>query len=125
LKEDDKLTFDIFRKPTATDIIIPADSCHPTEQKLTAIRYFMNRIQTYNLDHEKKQKETDTLKQIVHSNKYSVTILSGINNKKQKQEQIGRNPKWAKLLTSGEKRGSLLNFSKILTSRQLIPPTTT
>jgi len=27
------LSFDICRKPTTTDIIIPKDSCHPNEQK--------------------------------------------------------------------------------------------
>ena len=27
------LSFDIYRKPTTTDIIIPTDSCHPNEQK--------------------------------------------------------------------------------------------
>jgi hypothetical protein len=26
---DSKLSFSIYRKPTATDVIIPADSCHP------------------------------------------------------------------------------------------------
>jgi hypothetical protein len=26
---DNKLSFGIFRKPTATDVIIPTDSCHP------------------------------------------------------------------------------------------------
>jgi hypothetical protein len=44
---------------------------------------------------------TDTLKKIVHSNKQSVIILCGINNKRQKQEQIGRNPKWAKFTYIG------------------------
>jgi hypothetical protein len=28
-KENDNLSFDIYRKPTATDTIIPNDSCHP------------------------------------------------------------------------------------------------
>jgi len=38
------------------DSIIPNDSCHPPEQKLAAIRYFVNRINTYDLSHENKQK---------------------------------------------------------------------
>ena len=35
----DKLSIDIYRKPTYSDAIIPHDSCHPTEHKLAAIRY--------------------------------------------------------------------------------------
>ena len=38
-KEQDKLIFDIYRKPTTTDSIIPCDSCHPNEHKMTAVRY--------------------------------------------------------------------------------------
>jgi len=46
IKATDKISFDIYRKQTTSDIIIPNDSCHPTEQKLAAIRYFTNRINT-------------------------------------------------------------------------------
>jgi hypothetical protein len=46
-----ELTFEIFRKPATSDTIIPNDSCHSLEQKLVAIRYYANRIHTYNLDH--------------------------------------------------------------------------
>ena len=38
-KNHDGLSFEIYRKLTATDIIIPNDSCHPREHKTTAIRY--------------------------------------------------------------------------------------
>ena len=38
MKNHDKLTFNIYRKPTTTDSIIPNDSCHPTERKLSAIK---------------------------------------------------------------------------------------
>ena len=60
IKSIDNISFDICRKPTTSDIIIPNDFCHPTEQKLAAIRYFTNRINTYNLDDAKKQKRSET-----------------------------------------------------------------
>jgi hypothetical protein len=41
-KEQDKLKFEIYRKHTATDTIIPFDSCHPTEHKMAAVRYLTN-----------------------------------------------------------------------------------
>jgi hypothetical protein len=39
-EEHDSLSFEIYRKPTTTDIIIPNESCHPREHKAAAIRYF-------------------------------------------------------------------------------------
>jgi len=38
--------FEIYRKPTTTDIIIPNDSCHPKEHKTAAVRYYYNRMKT-------------------------------------------------------------------------------
>jgi len=46
LKEAENLSFDIYRKPTKTDTIIPNDSCHPLEHKLAALSYLANRMET-------------------------------------------------------------------------------
>jgi len=45
-KNHEGLSFEIYRKPTATDIIIPNGSCHPREHKSAAIRYYCNRLKT-------------------------------------------------------------------------------
>ena len=55
IKATDKISFGIYRKPTTSDIIIPNDSCHPTEQKLAAMRYFTITINVYDLDHTKNR----------------------------------------------------------------------
>jgi hypothetical protein len=55
--KDNKLLFSIYRKPTATDVIIPTDSCHPSEQKHAAIRYMTNRLHKYRLNDEEKRTE--------------------------------------------------------------------
>ena len=34
----------IYRKPTTTDCIIPCDSCHPMQHKVSGIRYLLNRM---------------------------------------------------------------------------------
>jgi hypothetical protein len=60
-------SYEIYRKPTATDTIIHNDSCHPSEHKVAAIRYFANRINTYELSSDNKQIEVDTVKQILHN----------------------------------------------------------
>jgi hypothetical protein len=81
-KDANKLTYEIYRKPTTSHTIIPKDSCHPIEHKLAAVRYFANRIHTYNLDQTQKQKETDTVKEILHNNKYSMSLLSKVHNRR-------------------------------------------
>lgn len=35
--------FEIYRKPTATDIVIPFSSCHPISHKVAAFNQFLHR----------------------------------------------------------------------------------
>jgi hypothetical protein len=63
-KEQDKLIFYVYRKPTATDSIIPSDSCHPTEHKMAAVRYLTNRMNKYHLSTDNKDKERKIIKHI-------------------------------------------------------------
>jgi hypothetical protein len=53
----DKLTSNIYRKPTTTDKIIHNDSCHPQVHKYSAIRYLINRMNTYPISNENKHHE--------------------------------------------------------------------
>ncbi|MDR2204372.1 MAG: hypothetical protein LBE76_08825 [Nitrososphaerota archaeon] len=80
VKDKNGLTYEIYRKPTTSDTIILKDSCHPIEQKLAAIRYFANRIHTYDLDDIQKQKEIDTVKDIICNNKYE-SILQKVRKR--------------------------------------------
>jgi hypothetical protein len=74
-------TFNIYKKPTTTDLIIHNDSCHPTEHKHLAIRYMINRINTYPISIENKHKETQFLNTILRNNGYPPQIH--IHNKRQ------------------------------------------
>jgi len=56
---NNKIPFNIYRKPTTTDIIIPNDSCHPPEHKLAAIKYLTNCLSTYPWNETNKRKEND------------------------------------------------------------------
>jgi hypothetical protein len=67
-RDPKKLSVNIYRKPTYTDAIIPRDSCHPKEQKLMAIRYLLNRMNSYQLSPENSDKEKNTVEQILHNN---------------------------------------------------------
>ena len=80
-KTDTHFSYNIYRKPTTTDTIIPMDSCHPHEHKMAAIRYLFNRASTYDLHPTSKQAEIDTIKHILRINMY-VSILNKLNRKK-------------------------------------------
>ena len=41
---DNQLCFDIFRKPTFTDTVVPSDSNHPTNIKFFAFYSLINRL---------------------------------------------------------------------------------
>jgi len=56
IKTTTKIIFGTHRKPTTSDIITPNNSCHPSEQKLAAIQYFMNRINMYDTGHAEQQR---------------------------------------------------------------------
>ena len=57
-KTDHKISFSICRKPAATVLIIPNDSCHPPEQKLAAIRYLIDSLSNISYEQNKQKKRT-------------------------------------------------------------------
>ena len=54
---NDSVQFKIYRKPTATDTLIPSDSNHPMAHKLSAIHYLANRLLTYPMTDKNKLHE--------------------------------------------------------------------
>jgi hypothetical protein len=70
--------FEIYRKPTQTDIIIPHDSCHPREHKMSSMNYLLNRLNRYPITNEAKEKELNIIKNTLHNSKYS-TLPPGKN----------------------------------------------
>jgi hypothetical protein len=87
-KEHSHIRFDIYKKPTATDIIIPQESCHPTDHKLSAIRYSQNRNKTDITDAHNKQQEQRIINHILHNNHYDPDTL-----RKQRNKKHGTEPK--------------------------------
>jgi hypothetical protein len=75
----EQFEFDIFRKPTTTDHIIPSDSCHPIEHKLCAIRFLHNRMNTYPITDTHKKTERNTIRQILSANRYNDTIMNTVS----------------------------------------------
>ena len=84
-RDPNKLSIDIYRKPTYSDIIIPNDFFHPKGHKLPAIRYLYNRMNSYKLSPENLLKENNTMQQILHNNGFNTSIANNIHGKKIKR----------------------------------------
>jgi formamidopyrimidine-DNA glycosylase len=69
-KNQNKLNFEIYRKPTTTDLILRNISCHPYKHKKLAINYLYNRLNTYKITEENKKKDKEIIRQILNSNEY-------------------------------------------------------
>jgi len=48
----------------------------PPEHKLAAVKYLTNQLSTYPMKNAVKEKENNTIKQILHNNKYDMAILN-------------------------------------------------
>jgi transposase-like protein len=64
----------IYRKPTATDVIIPFDSNHPPQHKMAGIRFLFNRLNTYPLTSAQMVKERDIINQILANNRFPPNV---------------------------------------------------
>jgi hypothetical protein len=55
-RQHNRFQFGIYRKNTATDILLRNNSCHPTEHKMSGIKYLINRISTYPLTNKNRNR---------------------------------------------------------------------
>jgi len=102
IKKNQKgLSFEVYRKPTTTDIIIPNDSRHPNEHKTAAIRYCRNRLDTFRLTAENRKKEKETIRQILANNKYHAHPIEMLHKKRRQNHNVQKQ-KWAKFTYFGK-----------------------
>ena len=75
--------FDIYRKPTQTDVIIPYDSHHHHSHKLAAINSYLHRCYNTPLSDTNRNKEIETIKNIAINNKFPPQTINKIIHKYQ------------------------------------------
>jgi uncharacterized protein (UPF0335 family) len=108
-----RLEFNVHRKPTATDVIIHKDSCHPPEQKQAAIIHMVNRMNTYKLNNENKQKEQQIIEQIAASNGFDTSAAKHINiHRKRRGEEKNNKELWAKFTYFGKETRAVTKLFK-------------
>jgi hypothetical protein len=91
IKQKDCFKFNIYRKPTTTNITIHADSYHPWSQKMAAYNAFVHRLLNIPLDKEDFIKEIDTIKSIAITNGYRSTIIDKLIDKHRRKKNLGTN----------------------------------
>lgn len=77
-KQQTNLAIGIYRKPTQTDLVIPADSNHPQSQKMAAFRSLIYRLLNYDLDPIEYKKEKSIIEQIALNNGYKTKLIDNI-----------------------------------------------
>jgi len=91
-----KPSIGIYRKPTQTDLVIPAHSNHPQNYKMAAFRSLIFRLLNYNLEKHEYEKEKSIIEQIAISNGYKPYLISNIiknmSKKSKKQPDPSANP---------------------------------
>jgi hypothetical protein len=116
----------IYGLPSATDFIIPIDSCHPPEHKLAAVRYLTNRLSTYPMNETYTRNENDTMKEMLYNNKYNTAILNKIiriNDAQEQKEERKHRLNGPKSHELDDEPNLLLSYSKTLISKSLSRPT--
>lgn len=82
-----KHCFTIYRKPTATDIIIHADSCHPMKYKRAFFKSMIHRILKLPLESDAIKKELNILKQIAESNGFKSNKVDALFHRLQQPRE--------------------------------------
>ena len=90
--EEGKYKYDIYRKKTYTDLIIPNESFHPIGHKFAALRSYCYRAINYLEDEESRTIELKRIKQIAKRNNYNTKIIDKIvrdieNRKEERKEE--------------------------------------
>jgi len=84
-KTGNKLTYNIYRKPTVTSHTIHASSYHPQQHKMSAYISMVDRLLKVPMSPENYEKERTTIKFIAMSNGYDINMVDKLISKRKKK----------------------------------------
>jgi len=110
-----QIEIDIFRKPTTTDTIINYTSNHPTEHKMAAYSYLINRMTSLPLSDEKRIAEWQNIRTIANNNKFPIHHITKLRTQIQRKPQMNtannnNNNRWANFTYHNPKVRMITNF---------------
>jgi hypothetical protein len=86
-----KILIRIYRKPTFTDVTIPAESNHPMQYKTSAFKYMLDRANKLPTSNEENIKELGIINIIAKNNGYNMKTLMKTYNKHNSKSNISQN----------------------------------
>jgi hypothetical protein len=98
-----KLHFNIYRKPTTTDLMIHNDSCHLQEHKYLGIKYLIHKMNTYPISKENKSREAQYINIILKNNNYQLYTHKYNNKNKENTTNTAQKTKWATFTFTNKK----------------------
>ena len=113
--DTNQLTFEIYRKPTATDTIIHATSNHPQQHKIAAIRHLITRLEHTPLTKKGYNQELNTIYNIATNNGYTIATVNKILQKTKTQTNKDKKSNidpWATFTYIGKQTYKITNFFK-------------
>jgi len=110
---DNKILFNINRKPTTTDIIIPNDSYHPPRAQASS-RYLTNCLSTYSRNETKERRMTQYNRYYITINDTRILNKITWTNDVQEQKEVETKIKWAKFTHVGRQTKFITKWFKNL-----------
>ncbi|XP_017464979.1 PREDICTED: importin subunit beta-like [Rhagoletis zephyria] len=91
-KTTNRLEYEMYRKPTATDTVIHETSNHPQQHKNAAFRQLLTRLERTPLTKEAHRRELDTIYAIARNNGYKKDLVDKIrkDSKRKSCSQLDR-----------------------------------
>jgi hypothetical protein len=80
-RHNDNLELNIYRKLTFTGTIIPFNSCHLNEHRFAAIRFLINRLNTYQWKTACQKKEMIYIQNILYNNFFPLQLINNVQGK--------------------------------------------
>lgn len=86
VRESNQMNFEIYRKPTHTQRVIPNTSNHSHQHKAAAFQHMIHRLETFPLSVTGKQKELNYIFETARLNGYSTRTIQAIIDKHRKTQ---------------------------------------
>jgi hypothetical protein len=87
IRNNNKLEFDIYRKPTDAPLCIPSDSHHPMVHKLAAFESALFRMHAFPLTTARRNKELDYLLKMAEMNGFDKEVVLKLNEKHERKRK--------------------------------------
>ena len=86
-RKNNKLTTEVYRKPTDSGLYLQYDSSHPYTVKNGIVNTLIHRAKTHSSDKAKYEKEINRVKSTLVENKYPTKLIDKIIKKREKEER--------------------------------------